>query len=451
MPIYELDLKNIGPFDDIHFEFDPRINVFIGPNNCGKSTVQIALGDISVLETFTFPEKLLRNGDAKFQVCEGSTLRRRKTYEGKFPILLGKGYWNKKRSDYFIKSYLELGYTCFIPALRRSTDYRAESAASKNRKEEKLDYTTDGGEILKELSKRVDLFETSASAVRDEALIQRMIDLDYRAYRERNPAIRKILEKIAAVASEITDGFTIEFEGIAEDRKGLYPEFKTPDGKMPINVLSQGTQSIIQWVGLLLIGYAEYYNFPKNLEKKPGVVIIDEIDAHMHPSWQRRILPSLSHNFPKLQIFCSAHSPLVLAGLKAGQAHLLKRNNKDKVVVSRNESDIIGWSTDEILRNFLDITNPTDLKTDESIKRLQELRRRKRLTTKQKRELENLRDKISRQLQTGPMSNEVQRFAEFVQKVPPKIPLTIARKKLKKKKKRKTVQNKKVGVNSKRK
>ena len=56
MPIYELELRNLGPFDDIHFEFDPRVNVFVGPNNCGKSTVLISLGDISVVDVFTFPD-----------------------------------------------------------------------------------------------------------------------------------------------------------------------------------------------------------------------------------------------------------------------------------------------------------------------------------------------------------------------------------------------------------
>jgi len=218
---------------------------------------------------------------------------------------------------------------------------------------------------------------------------------------------------------------------------------------MPINVLSQGTQSILQWLGLLLIGYAEYYDFPKNLEKKPGIVIIDEIDAHMHPSWQRRILPALSRHFPKLQIFCSSHSPLVLAGLKAGQAHLLKRDNKGKVVVSRNETDIIGWSTDEILRNFLDITNPTDLQTDESIERLQELRRKRRLTPKQKKELGKLRDAVSQQLQTGPVASEVQQFAELIQKRPPKLPLREANKTPKRKKKKTTGRSKKVIVKSK--
>lgn len=431
MPIYELRLTNLGPFDDVHFEFDPHLNVFVGPNNCGKSTVLMALADIAV-HPFEFPAKLLRRQSAQFIVRQGPTLAKSTSHKGRFP---------PDKETYSRGAILrDIGYSCLIPALRWSTDYRAESAAPGNKARTKrrplservagpprreqqemlfFDEAPISDDLANDLAKREGLFRTSAALVRDEATIQKIIDLDYRAYREKNPAIRRVLDKIAAIASEITDGFPIEFLRVAEDEQGLYPEFNTPDGKLPLNVLSQGTQSIIQWLALLLMGYAEYYDFPKDLEKKPGVVIIDEIDAHMHPSWQRRILPALSRNFPKLQVFCSSHSPLVLAGLKAGQAQLLKRDSNRKVVVTRNETDLVGWSTDEILRNFLDIINPTDLGTSDKIERLQELRGKRRLTPKQKEELEKLRDTLSQDLLAGPVANEIERFAQLVPKPAP--------------------------------
>lgn len=213
-----------------------------------------------------------------------------------------------------------------------------------------------------EFAKRRALFQTNSSLIRDEAVIESIIEFDYRAYRQNDPAIRSIIKKVAAVASEITEGFPIEFLRIAEDEDGLFPQFRTPDGAVPLNVLSQGTQSILQWLASLLIGYAQYYDYLSNLEEKPGILIIDEIDAHMYPSWQRRIIPILRSHFPNLQLFCSTRSPLMLAGLQAGQVQLLKRDNGGKITVSRNETDIVGWSTDEILRSFLNVPNPTDLK-----------------------------------------------------------------------------------------
>jgi hypothetical protein len=442
VPIYEIDLKNVGPFDHAHFEFDPQINVFVGPNNCGKTAVLMALGDIAVYP-FGFPEKLVRRESAQFIVSKGTSFAQRKTYKGTFPSTFPSSVGRVNRSN--SKSRLsagtlkELGYTCLIPALRWSTDYRAESPVSDKKREDAayhrvlqqgpsgqieevlMEERPEGGaKEPTDLAKRRALIRTGPSLVRDRAVIQRIINLDYKAYREKNPAFRKIVEKVAAIASEITNGFPIEFVGVAEDANGLYPEFKTPDGRLPINVLSQGTQSVIQWLGILLIGYAEYYEFPKNLEEKPGIVFIDEIDAHMHPSWQRRILPALSRNFPNVQIFCSSHSPFVLAGLKAGQAHLLRRDDKGKLVVSRNERDIRGWSVDEILRNFMDVTNPTDLQTNKSIERLQELRTKRRLSHAEKKELQKLRDTINEDLLAGPVASEIERFRELMGK--PSLP-----------------------------
>ncbi len=395
MPIHELHLKNLGPFDEIEFEFDPQVNVFVGPNNTGKSTVLLAVAQ-AVVARFFFPRKLCRSRETEIEVrgeIDGVSIR----CSGPIP---GPAFGMDDKKPFY-PLLDKVGFGCLIPALRSSTDYRAEAAVGKR----------PAGSGFK-LAESDALTQPNASMVRDEAIIQKIINLDYRSYRERNPAVRQALDKIAELASEITEGFPIQFAGVAEDKDGLYPQFETPDGKVPLNVLSQGTQSIIQWLGLLLIGYAERYDFPETLDDKPGVVIIDEIDAHMHPSWQRRILPTLSRSFPSLQIFCSSHSPFVLAGLKAGQAQLLKRDAKGKVTVSRNPTDLIGWSMDEILRNFLDVTNPTDLQTAENIERLQELRGKSRLTKKQKEELEQLRETLGRDLLAGSPEGEVERLAE---------------------------------------
>ena len=252
---------------------------------------------------------------------------------------------------------------------------------------------------------------TDPSMVDDQAMIQRIVNLDYAAYREKRPEKWAIVKSIASLASEITEGFTIESLEVGKDDYGYFPQFTTLDGVLPLNVLSQGTQSIVHCLARFLLGYAEYYDFPTDLEEKPGILIIDEIDAHLHPSWQRRIIPALTQHFPNLQIFCSTHSPMMLAGLKAGQVQLLRRNEHG-VSVSTNESDVIGWTPDEILRNFLEVPNPTDMTTAENVRRLQELRRKGELNTEEAEELQELRKIVSGELLSGPMSSQVEQFAE---------------------------------------
>ena len=261
-------------------------------------------------------------------------------------------------------------------------------------------------------ARRRNLMMAGNSLVTDTAVKQKIVDLDYAAYRKDRPAIKAVVDQVASIASEITEGFPIQFIRVAEDLEGLYPQFRTPDGDLPLDVLSQGTQSIIQFLARLLFGYAEYYDFPSDLEDRPGILIIDEIDAHLHPTWQRRIIPTLTRHFPNLQIFCSTHSPLMLGGLKTGQVQLLRRDDNGKVTVSENESDIAGWTADEILRQFLEVPNPTDVATAGSVSRLQELTRKEELSGAETEELEQLRQTVQDDLLSGPRSAQVIRFAE---------------------------------------
>ncbi len=430
MPLTSLKFTNIGPFDDVAFEFDAHVNVFVGPNNSGKSTALLVLGEL-VTYPFTLPTKLLKGTNAEFEISV-RTAQKIQHLKGLLPLILSSKYVILLR---------KLGYTSFMPALRQSSDFRSKGPVShqnmdsshtsltSEQPQELLAIRSVGAwlkktgrleefehkiapitkaDLQQELRKREALIKSSAASLRDEAVIQKIIELDYAAYRHQEPARRDIIKRIGETASEITEGFPVHFLGVGEDENGLFPQFETLDGAVPLNVLSQGTQSIIQWLAHLLIGYAEYYDYPRNLEDKPGVLIIDEIDAHLHPSWQRRIIPTLTKYFPNLQIFCSTHSPLMLAGLKAGQVHLLKRDKKGKVMVSRNEEDIMGWSSDEILRSFLDIPDPTDLETTNRIRRLETLSHEERLSAQETKEFARLRKTVSQDLLGGPMGSQAE-------------------------------------------
>ncbi len=424
MPITNLYFTNVGPFDEIEFDFHPQVNVFTGPNNSGKSSVLWVLGELLVYP-FTMPAKLLRGDSPHWRLTFSST-NGLQSVEGNLP----------SDPSQMKSAYESLGYTCFIPAQRHGTNFRSSGPSvrldAEARLEAELDHLArERPDVLREsrpeqlltylwgsnlnedsdLTRRRKLMMTDTSLVSDESVIQKIVDLDYAAYRQGRPAMREIVEKVASLASEITDGFPLRFVKVEEDDNGLFPLFSTPDGALPLNVLSQGTQSVIQSLARLLFGYAEYYDFPPDLEEKPGVLVIDEIDAHLHPSWQRRVVPTLTRYFPNLQIFCSTHSPLMLAGLTAGQVQLLRRNEHG-VSVSTNESDVKGWTADEILRNLLEVPNPTDLTTAKHVVRLQNLRRRGELTAQEAEELQELRKIVSRELLSGPMSPQVEQFAE---------------------------------------
>ena len=217
-----------------------------------------------------------------------------------------------------------------------------------------------------ELLLRQSLLPTDAALIRAEAVLERMVEFADRAVRRNDPAMRRLLTQIASIASEILDGFPVEFWRIAEDCDGVFPQFRTLDGDIAFDVFSQGTQSVLQWLAYVLISYARYYGYPSNLAEQPGIMIIDEIDAHLHPTAQQRIIPTLRRHFPQMQIFCSTHSPLMLVDLQPRQIQLLQRDSHGTVTVSRNATAITGQSMDAVLHQFFGIPMPASEPPEET-------------------------------------------------------------------------------------
>ena len=183
--------------------------------------------------------------------------------------------------------------------------------------------------------------------------------------------------------------------------------------------LSAGTQGIYFAVLYLTLRMICHYKFANGWEKQPAILLIDEIENHLHPTWQRRVIPVLLEHFPGLQIFATTHSPFVVAGLKAGQVHLLNRDADGVITASANDRDIIGWTTDQILRTFMGVDEPTDQLTVDRSKRLRELYGKSSLTADEETELNELRGAVSADFPQDPadprLSAQRERYADLMQ------------------------------------
>jgi putative AbiEii toxin of type IV toxin-antitoxin system/AAA domain-containing protein len=354
MPIRDLHVTNIGPFDDMTFEFDEHINVFVGPNSSGKSTTLMTLANI-VTYPFTLPGRLCKTAPAAFTVHIVGRNGQPQELAGVLPLdqeaLAYASRWTTVLTA--------LGYSAFVPALRQNTSFRSRGSIAESP-------WTGMSQLPEELVLRKSLLPTDATLVRAEAVLERMVEFADRAVRRNDPGMRRLLTHIVSIASEILDGFPVEFWRIAEDRDGVFPQFRTLDGDIAFDIFSQGTQSVLQWLAYVLISYAKYYGYPSNLAEQPGIMIIDEIDAHLHPTAQQRIIPILRRHFPTMQIFCSTHSPLMLVGLQPGQLQLLQRDSHGTVTVSRNATAIAGQSTDAVLHQFFAIPMAASESTEET-------------------------------------------------------------------------------------
>lgn len=115
----------------------------------------------------------------------------------------------------------------------------------------------------------------------------------------------------------------INFMGIDRKRETLM--FKTPDGNVELNGLSDGYQNVAAWIGDLLFQVTKNFEHYKNPLSARGLLLIDEIDAHLHPVWQRSLRQYLDAKLPNLQIIASTHSALTLQQFEEDEAFVLRR------------------------------------------------------------------------------------------------------------------------------
>lgn len=151
---------------------------------------------------------------------------------------------------------------------------------------------------------------------------------------------------------------TVAFRRV--DSHSLDIMLQTSSGEIYFEYLSSGFKSLI----ILILGIIKEIEFrlgnsDVKVEDFDGVIIIDEIDIHLHPTWQTQILSVLQRTFPKVQFFVSTHSPHVIQSLPPNQLIALKKvdNNIVRRDLPVNEKGYIGWTIEEILRDVMGMTN----------------------------------------------------------------------------------------------
>lgn len=125
------------------------------------------------------------------------------------------------------------------------------------------------------------------------------------------------------------DSFLVEhvsFRRIDRERKQLI--FATPDGELPLSQLSDGYQNVASWVGDLMYRINETFRDFKDPLKARGLLLIDEIDLHLHPRWQRLLHAFLTNKLPNFQIVATTHSPLTAQQAAKGELYALRREAK---------------------------------------------------------------------------------------------------------------------------
>jgi energy-coupling factor transporter ATP-binding protein EcfA2 len=174
------------------------------------------------------------------------------------------------------------------------------------------------------------------------------------------PKAAETLERIKAVLTSgiLPDVQEFRFD-TTPDFKG-FVEVKTDYGWIKLRELGYGYQVTLAWIVDLAKKLFERYPNSENPLHEPAIVLVDEIDLHLHPDWQRKIIQFLSSQFPKTQFIATTHSPLVVQS--ADNVNLVILEKQDDHVTIRQRNDIKsfkGWTVEEILSDLMGLDDKT--------------------------------------------------------------------------------------------
>lgn len=105
--------------------------------------------------------------------------------------------------------------------------------------------------------------------------------------------------------------------------------------KLPAVWLSQGYQAVISLVADIIGNVWLEAGEEVPLEDMEGIVLVDELDLHLHPTWQTNVVAGLKATFPRMQFIVTTHSPLVLAGCRADEVWMLEQDEQSGDVTAR--------------------------------------------------------------------------------------------------------------------
>ena len=107
---------------------------------------------------------------------------------------------------------------------------------------------------------------------------------------------------------------------------------------------------------------------PPILQQTPGLVLIDEIDVHLHPKWQRRVVNDLKTTFPSIQFVCTTHSPQVIGQIEPECLRILYEDNTGKICTITPKQGL-GMDSSWILQNLMG-ASARDIKIEEDLEQI---------------------------------------------------------------------------------
>lgn len=337
MKLSKIRLKNYRCYKDLELELDPFFNVIVGINGTGKSSlleaIRISIGslflDVNKINGKLSSPSFLEN-DVRIEQLEAqhpvsvyseaelcSELKENKfinwersqdKYKGRTTIVKAK---EMKAVSSNLQQIVREKQDLNIPLV-------AYFSTDRYKKENKDTALVADGSRLRGYYNALDS-KTNIKYFLDLLKTETLSDLQHST---SSPILSAVSN---AVVSCIVDCKRI-YHDVKRDE--LIIDLKSINDSMPFHSLSDGVRCTLAMV--MEIAYRCCLLNPHLKEnaalETSGVVLIDEIDLHLHPSWQKKVISDFRSTFPNIQFIVSTHAPLVIGSLKDGRIYNISEN-----------------------------------------------------------------------------------------------------------------------------
>mgnify|MGYP006274985441 CR=1 FL=1 len=403
MYIKTLTLTNYRGVQSLSLNLDKRLNIFVGVNGAGKSTM---LDAVAIMLSWAV-SRIRRAGSsgrpiteddinnrASWASVELSCLHKNKSFHWRL-AKSRQGHGSpeepsnlKKLSEYTKKLQEEIEQNreavnlplfVYYPVNRAVLDIplRIRTKHSFDLLTAYDDSLTSGADFRK-------FFEwfREREDLENEQLVQSKKQplFEEESFDPQLQAVRSALEQ-----------FLPEFKHLTVRRNPLRMEIEKNGETLTVNQLSDGEKCLIAMVSDLARRCAIANPGRFDPLQGEGIIIIDEIDLHLHPKWQRMIVPRLLEVFPNCQFFISTHSPHVLTHVQPEQIFLLKQTESGIKESQPDES--YGKNVDRILEDLMELETTRPDEVSEKIHRIYQMINQNHLQDAQT-QIKNMREEI---------------------------------------------------------
>lgn len=342
MTINHIKITGVAGIHELELNFNEGMNILCGPNGIGKTSVLESLAHLFVVSVFG--SKVIKRNVTydkasivgKLKI-DGKTVTQNLNFDTFLPNLDAK--FEDRNLD------IDSSYLISIKA-NRFFNYEELKSVSK-------DYS----QAHHELS------ASAAKGIKFQDIKQWFVNRYLYSAHENSLTNEQMQNFILAKSCLSIINPNISFSRvIASDNEIM---LNTPSGEIFFEYLSSGFKSVFVIIlGIIKEIELRFKDRKVIAEKFDGVILIDEIELHLHPEWQERIVAILTEIFPLAQFFITTHSPHVIQSAEPKQIIALGYNDNNKVYqrkIPSTKYGFKGWTIEEVL---LDVMGMKSLRTD---------------------------------------------------------------------------------------